>query len=251
LAEPHGEAGSSFLPLLSIIGLEAGYGGKRVLEGVSLAVAPGEIVALIGHNGAGKSTLLKAIFGLAAVSGGEVVFAGEPLIPTSEGPRELIQLGISYLPQGNRVLTDLTVEENLRIGVAVLGRRARFQQTEAVEKAFELFPALVARRRARAGTLSGGEKQMLALGNALILSPRLLLLDEPSLGLAPALVTRAFDQLQNVSATLGTTVLIVEQKVREVLRIAERVYVLRAGRVSFCGRAAELADERVLGRVYL
>lgn len=233
-------------PLLRVTGLEAGYGGKQVLNGVSIEVAPGEIVALIGHNGAGKSTLLKTVFGLVAARNGEVVFNGEPV--TSRPPRELLERGIAYLPQGNRVFTDLTVEENLVVGAAMLGgRRSR----EAVEKALRTFPALLTRRRQRAGTLSGGEKQMLALANALILSPRLMLLDEPSLGLAPALVTAAFDRLQEVSAGRGVTVLIVEQKVREVLRIAHRVYVLRTGRVSFSGPSEELLDDQTLRRVYL
>lgn len=234
-------------PLLQVTDLEAGYGGKRVLNGISLAVAPGEIAALIGHNGAGKSTVLKAIFGLVAVRAGEICWAGEPV--TSRRPRELLDRGISYLPQGNRVFPDLTVEDNLRVGAASIRDRALVQ--EALERAFTQFPALGPRRRQKAATLSGGEKQMLALANAMMPSPRLLLLDEPSLGLAPALVAAALGRLRDVSAGTGMTILIVEQKVREVLKIAHRVYVLRAGQVSFSGLAADLRDDQALRRVYL
>ncbi|HVR96327.1 MAG TPA: ABC transporter ATP-binding protein [Thermoanaerobaculia bacterium] len=234
-------------PHLKVTGLEAGYGGKRVLNGISLAVAPGEIVALIGHNGAGKSTVLKAIFGLVAVRAGEVSWDGEPV--ASRRPRELLDRGISYLPQGNRVFPDLTVEENLRVGATLI--RSRVLVQEALDKAFAQFPALRSRRRQKAATLSGGEKQMLALANAMMRSPRLLLLDEPSLGLAPALVTAALGRIRDVSAGMGMTVLIVEQKVREVLKIAHRVYVLRAGHVSFSGPAADLRDEQALRRAYL
>jgi len=232
--------------LLVIADLVAGYGKKKVLNGVSIDVPRGEIIALIGHNGAGKSTVLKAIFGLLPIWDGRVLLAGEP---APARPRKLLEMGVSYLPQGNRVFTDLTVRENLRLSSRTLLDTPRADA--ASERILELFPALEDRLEQRAGTLSGGEKQMLALANALVLSPRLLLLDEPSLGLAPPLVREAFQRLRKISATLGATVLIVEQKVREVLKIAHYVYVLRTGRVSFSGPAAELSDEAILRRVYL
>jgi ABC-type branched-subunit amino acid transport system ATPase component len=218
-----------------------------VLNGVSLDVAPGEIVALIGHNGAGKSTLLKAVFGLLPIWQEQVVYDGRLL--NSPKPRELLRSGVAYVPQGNRVFTDLTVRENLEMGGVTLSDRK--QLGEGIERVFTLFPALKPRLRQRAGTLSGGEKQMLALANALILSPRLLLLDEPSLGLAPPLVAEALGRIQQINRDSGVAVLIVEQKVREVLKIAQRVSVLRNGHVSFSGPTDSLNDDAKLREVYL
>jgi len=233
--------------LLNVDALVTGYGKKQVVNGVTLDVAGGEIVALIGHNGAGKSTLLKAVFGLLPVWKGQVMLYGEIL--RSPTPRELLRAGVSYVPQGNRVFTDLTVRENLEMGGVTLPGKARLN--EGIERVFTLFPALKTKLCQRAGTLSGGEKQMLALANALILSPRLLLLDEPSLGLAPPLVSEALGRIQAISRDSGMTVLIVEQKVREVFKIAQRVYVLRNGRVSFSGPTDALKDDAKLREVYL
>ncbi len=227
--------------------LVAGYGKKQVLNGVSLEVAPGEIVALIGHNGAGKSTLLKAVFGLISVWRGQVFYNG--VVVGSPKPRELLRSGIAYVPQGNRVFSDLTVRENLEMGGTTLPTKQAV--SEGMERVFTLFPSLKERLKQRAGTLSGGEKQMLALGNALILSPKLLLLDEPSLGLSPPLVLQALGRIQQISKDAGMTVVIVEQKVREVLKIAHRVCVLRMGQVSFTGPANELNDDARLREVYL
>ncbi len=232
--------------LLGVDGLVTGYGKKQVLNGVSLDVASGEIVALIGHNGAGKSTLLKAVFGLLPVWQGSVVFQDAKL--NSHNPRKMLELGAAYVPQGNRVFTDLTVRENLEMAGITLSDGARLEK--GIERVFSLFPALKPRLRQRAGTLSGGEQQMLALASALILSPRLLLLDEPSLGLAPPLVSQALARVHQISKESGASVLIVEQKVREVLKIAHRVCVLRNGRVSFFGTTDSLNDER-LRQVYL
>jgi ABC-type branched-subunit amino acid transport system ATPase component len=232
--------------LLGVDGLVTGYGKKQVLNGVSLDVASGEIVALIGHNGAGKSTLLKAVFGLLPVWQGRVVFQETEL--NSHTPRKMLKLGAAYVPQGNRVFTDLTVRENLEMAGITLSDDA--QLDNGIERVFSLFPALKPRLRQRAGTLSGGEQQMLALASALILSPRLLLLDEPSLGLAPQLVTQALARVQKVSNDSGASVLIVEQKVREVLKIAHRVCVLRNGQVSLFGCTDTLDDEK-LRQVYL
>lgn len=232
---------------LRVDALVTGYGKKQVVNGVTLDVASGEIVALIGHNGAGKTTLLKAIFGLLPVWKGQVVLDGR--VVELSNPRKLLGLGVAYVPQGNRVFTDLTVYENLEMGGVTLPNGARLN--EGIERVFTLFPALKPRLRQRAGTLSGGEKQMLALGNALVLSPRLLLLDEPSLGLAPPLVAEALGHIQKISRDSGAAVLIVEQKVREVLKIAQRVYVLRNGLVSFSGSTDELRDDAKLREVYL
>ena len=233
--------------LLKVDSAVTGYGKKQVLNGVSLIVGPAEIAALIGHNGAGKSTLLKAIFGLLPLWEGQVTFGGRVLNSTK--PRDLLRSGVAFVPQGNRVFSDLTVRENLEMGGVTLPTKVHLR--EGIDRALALFPALKSRLRQRGGTLSGGEKQMLALANALIVSPRLLLLDEPSLGLAPPLVSEALGCVHALSRNSGMAVLIVEQKVREVLKIADRVYVLRNGRVSFTGPAAELYDDAKLREVYL
>lgn len=233
--------------MLRVEELITGYGKKQVVNGLSLTLAQGEVVALIGHNGAGKSTLLKAIFGLIPIWQGQVFLDGKPVAKPK--PREWLRAGVAYVPQGNRVFTDLTVAENLEMGGITLPKKQQLK--EGMERVFELFPALKDRLKQRAGTLSGGEKQMLALGNALIVSPRLLLLDEPSLGLAPLLISEALGRIKQISRDNGVTVLIVEQKVREVLKIADRVVVLRNGRVSFEGEAEALKDEAKLKEVYL
>jgi branched-chain amino acid transport system ATP-binding protein len=234
-------------PRLSIDGLIAGYGKRQVLKGVSLNVAPGEIVAIIGHNGAGKSTVLKAIFGLIQPWHGCVTLDGQVL--DSPTPHKLLRAGMAYVPQGNRIFADLTVRENLEVGGVTLSSKA--QLCEGIDRVLSLFPALKGRLKQRAGTLSGGEKQMLAFGNALVLLPRMLFLDEPSLGLAPPLVSDVLGRIQEMNRSLGVTFLIVEQKVHEVLKIAHRVYVMRNGSVSFSGPTSELAVERKLREVYL
>lgn len=233
--------------LLDVQDLATGYGTKRVLDAVALRVARGEIVALIGHNGAGKSTLLKAIFGLLPIWGGRICLNGQPVRDSS--PRSLHAAGAAYVPQGNRVFGNLSVKENLEIGgIALASGSAR---RRAIKAAVELFPVLAGRLHQRARTLSGGEQQMLALASALVLSPRLLLLDEPSLGLSPQMVSEALNRIRMISHGSGTAILIVEQKVHEVLRIAQRVYVLRNGRVVFSGPARELKDKDKLRDVYL
>ncbi len=233
--------------LLSVRDLVTGYGKKPVVNGVNLSVATREIVALIGHNGAGKSTLLKAIFGILPVWSGEVRFDGRVL--DGAKPRGLLRAGIAYIPQGNRVFIDLSVRENLEMGGVTLsvGPEAK----EGIKRALALFPTLTSLLRRRAGTLSGGEKQMLALAMGLITAPRLLLLDEPSLGLAPGRVSQALAHIRDLNESGGVSILIVEQKVREVLKIAHRVVVLRNGEVSFTGGAAELHDDAQLREVYL
>ena len=225
--------------MLIIEQLDAGYGKKQVLFGVSLEVQHGEIVALIGPNGAGKSTVLKAVCGLIPAWKGEIHFRDER-IDGSPPPRN-VERGITFCPQGNRVFDGLGVRENLEIGGCRLPARELGQRIDAV---LALFPALKDRLKERAGNLSGGEQQMLAVGRALIPKPRLLLLDEPSLGLSPNVVRVVFDSIRKISEDSGTAILVVEQKVREVLSIAQRVYSLRLGQVAFTGPASELRDDR-------
>ena len=239
------EAGAA--ALVSGKGLVAGYGNKKILDDVNFTVSPGEIVAVIGHNGAGKSTLLKSVFGLVRLWSGDVLFEDKDI--SSAEPRELIRRGVAYVPQGNNVFRSLSVAANLDVA-AVTVRRDR-SASQWIEHVLATFPALRNKMHRRAGTLSGGEKQMLALANALITRPRMLLLDEPSLGLAPALVTRTLSQIRQICTESDIACLVVEQKVREVLKIADRVYVLRNGAVSFTGAASELSDTVRLRDVYL
>lgn len=227
--------------------LVTGYGKKEIVRGVNLDVAGGEIVALIGHNGAGKSTLLKAVFGLLPVWSGRIALDGRSVVVPD--PRRLRLAGVAYVPQGNRVFRDLTVQANLDVGGTVLQDRERLRNR--IAEVLGLFPALTGRLRRRAGTLSGGEKQMLALACGLLTAPRVLLLDEPSLGLAPPLVQAALAQVRRISEVSRVAVLIVEQKVREVLKIAQRVYVLRNGLVSYSGSTEALTDPALLRQAYL
>jgi ABC-type branched-subunit amino acid transport system ATPase component len=232
--------------ILALDSVTSGYGKKQVLNGVSLEVAAGEIVALIGHNGAGKSTVLKSIFGLMPIWSGQVLFDGRAAGAASPG--QLLRLGVSYVPQGNRVFTYLTVRENLEMGGMLLPRT---RVSDSLDRVLALFPDLTLRLTQRAGTLSGGEKQTLALASALVMSPRLLLLDEPSLGLAHRLGLAVLQQIKALSDELGTTVLIVEQKVREVIKISHRVLVMRNGIISFTGRATDLQTDDAIKKVYL
>lgn len=232
---------------LRIDSLIAGYGKKQVLNGVTLDVASGEIVALIGHNGAGKSTLLKAVFGLIPIWSGVIQHSGQS--SSKPNPRTLLLAGVAYVPQGNCVFPDLTVLENLEIGSLALHDKENLNNR--IEGVLASFPPLKERLHQTAGTLSAGQKQMLALAAALTPSPKVLLLDEPSLGLAPSLVSKTLDHIGQISASSGVSVLIVEQKVREVLRISHRVCVLKNGTVSHAGPASELKDDVRLREVYL
>jgi len=233
--------------LLAATGIVAGYEGKQVLSGIDLHVMRGELVAVIGHNGAGKTTLLKALFGLVEMSGGAVVLDRGSWQPN---PRALLRAGMAYVPQGNRVFPALTVRENLRVAAISVGARAAFH--DGVERVMAVFPALRGRLHQVAGTLSGGERQMLALGRALMFEPQILLLDEPSLGLAPPLVAKALEVIQGLARDRSIGILVVEQKVREILRMASRVYVLKRGAVAFHGDATRLLlDEDTLRDTYL
>lgn len=233
--------------VLTIRSLVSGYGKRQVLNGVSVEARLGEIVALIGHNGAGKSTVLKAAFGLLPVWSGGVRIEG--VEPKNHFPASLVPSGVAYVPQGNRIFGELSVRDNLEMLAGLVGGGRQLR--EQVNHAIAIFPALEPLLGRRAGTLSGGEKQVLALANALVCSPRLLLLDEPSLGLAPPLVTETLRRVAEIREKSATTIVIVEQKVREVLKIADRVYVLRNGCVSYCGSSASLEDDSKLREVYL
>jgi len=220
------------------------YGHIHALKGVSLEVHEGEIVTLIGANGAGKSTTLRSISGLAPPREGSIAFAGQPI--HNLAAHRIVALGIAHAPEGRQIFSTLTVTENLSMGAYALGRdRAVIEENR--KRVEELFPRLRERREQLGGTLSGGEQQMLCIGRALMARPRLLLLDEPSLGLAPRLVQTIFETIREINAR-GVTILLVEQNARAALRIARRAYVLETGRVALAGEAsALLADERVRG----
>lgn len=233
-------------PLLRVRGLVSGYGKKRIINEIDLHFDKREIVTLIGHNGAGKSTLLKAIFGLLPVWGGEISFLGRSI--TGISPVELIKIGIVYVPQGGRIFRSMSVKENLE--VAIYNLCPRKLASQKLQEVFQIFPLLKDRLSQTAGLLSGGERQALALARSLITSPRLLMLDEPSLGLSPAMTRYTLGHIGSIKDQFGVTIVLVEQKVREALRISDRVYVLKNGIVSYEGRASDLADETILRRVY-
>ncbi len=225
--------------MLEIRELETGYGKKQVLYGLSLEVRKGEIVALIGPNGAGKSTALKAVCGLIPAWTGKIRFNGT--VTNGSTPAQNVARGLTFAPQGSRVFADLTVMENLEIGGFQLPRK---ELGGRIAQVFQMFPALKERTRQEAGKLSGGEQQMLALARALVPNPKLLMLDEPSLGLSPKLVSAVFAKISEISADTGVTVLIVEQKVREVLEICGRVYSMKLGKVAFEGTPGELTGDK-------
>jgi branched-chain amino acid transport system ATP-binding protein len=226
--------------VLSVEQVRSSYGRIEALHGVSIEVAGGEIVTLLGANGAGKTTLIRAISGVQAISAGQIRFDDRPLEGVSAHAR--VALGIAQVPEGRQVFAPLSVEDNLRLG-AWPRRNARLDAELA--SVYELFPALASRRRISAGMLSGGEQQMLAIGRALMAKPRLLLLDEPSMGLAPILVEQILDVVRGLKQA-GLTVLLVEQNARAALAIADRGYVVETGRIATSGSAVELlADARV------
>lgn len=235
--------------VLELRGVVSGYRKKQVLHGVDVHVDEGEIVAMIGHNGAGKTTLLRSIFGLVRVFSGEVVFQGR--VTTNRKPAINVRDGISFVP-GHNVFGDLTVLENLRMGGYTVDwtRTDEGGADERIRAVYDLFPLLKERRGQAAGTLSGGQQQMLAIGMALMLRPRLLLLDEPSLGLAPALVTRVIDSVVEINRRLGTAILLVEQNVKQALRFSARCYVLKLGRVELEERSEVLLGQDNLWRLF-
>ena len=225
--------------MLQIRELDTGYGKKRVLFGLSMEVRNGDIVAIIGPNGAGKSTVLKAVCGLIPTWSGKICFDGT--VTNGSTPAQNVARGITFAPQGNRVFTDLTVMENLEIGGFQLPRE---ELRGRIAQVIEMFPILKDRAKQDAGNLSGGEQQMLALARALIAKPKLLMLDEPSLGLSPSLVRSVFEKIAEINRDTGVSVLIVEQKVREVLRVCNRVYSLKLGKLAFDGSPEELQNDK-------
>jgi ABC-type branched-subunit amino acid transport system ATPase component len=231
-------------PLLEVQALDAGYGDLQVLYDVHIEVRPGERVLVFGPNGAGKSTLMKAIFGLVSPWRGTIRFAGREI--TGAPPEQIVALGMSYVPQLDNVFPTLTITENLEIG-GILDRR---QTKRRIQEMFELFPVLKERRHQMARTLSGGERQMLAMARALMLRPTLLLLDEPSAGLAPLLVAETFRRVVEINET-GTSILMVEQNAKQALEIAHRGYVLETGRNRFEGTGSDILANEELGRLYL
>ena len=232
--------------MLRLDGVEAGYGDVVAVRAVSLEVRAGEIVALIGSNGAGKTTTLRAISGLLPLRGGRVELDGRSL--SGLGPAAVVRAGVAHVPEGRQLFPTMTVRENLELGARTAEGRAR--RADTLARVFELFPRLAERRGQVAGTLSGGEQQMVAIGRALMARPRLLMLDEPSLGLAPVVVASIFANLAAINRD-GLTILLVEQNVLRALRCSHRAYVLENGTVTLSGAsAALLADERIK-RAYL
>ena len=237
---------------LAVESIDAGYGAARVLDGVSITVGDGETVALLGANGNGKSTIIKCIMGLVRPRAGRIAATldGETHDLTGLAPERIVERGIVLVPEGRRLFPDLTVEENLALGA--YRRAARGAARDNMALCLETFPALADRRRQRAGSMSGGEQQMLAIARALMASPRILIVDEPSVGLAPILVGRVMDQIQALKEERGLTVLMAEQNFRQASRIADRGYVVVGGRIAFEGESADaLRDNELVKRYYL
>jgi branched-chain amino acid transport system ATP-binding protein len=235
--------------VLRLRNVDAGYGALTVLRRVSLHVSPGEIVTLVGANGAGKTTLLRTIVGLVRARAGDVVFDGQPV--SRLRTEAIVALGCSLVPEGRQVFAPMEVRENLLLGAHVqVARGHRAQVAGDLERVFAMFPILERRQRQLAGTLSGGEQQMLAIARALMARPKLMMLDEPSMGLAPLVVKDIFGIVKRI-AEEGTTVLLVEQNARSALQIATRGYVLETGRIVLQGTAEELLANRDVQRAYL
>lgn len=232
--------------LLKADGIHAGYGKLEILHGISLEVQPRELVSVIGPNGAGKSTAFKTIVGLLHPKSGRVLFDGQDI--TGLPPYEVLRLGLAYVPQGRIVFPQMTVLENLEMGAYIESDPARVQ--EALERVSALFPILAERRHQKAGSMSGGEQQMVAVGRALMTTPKLILLDEPSLGLSPKFVTQIFDKLLEMKRA-GYTLMVVEQNAAKALSVADRGYVLELGRNRFEGTGQALLNNPEVKRLYL
>jgi len=233
-------------PLLAAAGIAAGYGKKEIVRGIDLAVAEREVLLVLGHNGAGKTTLMRALFGLIAPSAGRVTFAARDI--TGRRPVENVAEGLAFIPQGHGIFPTLSVRDNLELGAFALPDR--FQLGARLDTVFALFPILAERQRQIGGTLSGGQQQMLAIGMALMHAPRLMILDEPSLGLAPNLVDKVMQAIRTVNQRFGTTILMVEQNVRYSLPIADRVAVLKTGLKIYDGPPDPLHDHVELMKLF-
>ena len=232
--------------MLKVEDINVYYGNIQALKGISFHIEEGEIVTLIGANGAGKSTLLKTVSGLLKPKQGQIIYQGNSI--GGKAAQAIVRQGISHVPEGRRVFANMSVEENLQLGAYLRKDRAGIR--EDMEKVFDLFPRLKERLKQPAGTLSGGEQQMLAMGRALMAKPKLLLLDEPSMGLAPLLVKTIFRIIEEINAT-GTTILLVEQNANLALSIADRAYVVETGNIVLSGSAAELTSSEQVKMAYL
>lgn len=234
------------MAMLEVKDLEVYYGVIQAIKGVSFHVDQGEVIALIGANGAGKTTILHTVTGLLAPKKGSVYFEGKEI--TKMPAHKIVSLGMAHVPEGRRVFAELSVYENLKMGAYIRKDRSEIEAT--LEKVYERFPRLKERRNQMAGTLSGGEQQMLAMGRALMSKPKIILMDEPSMGLSPILVNEIFDIIQEVSNS-GTTVLLVEQNAKKALSIADRAYVLETGKISIEGKAKDLLEDDSIKKAYL
>ncbi|MCH6264783.1 ABC transporter ATP-binding protein [Neobacillus citreus] len=232
--------------MLKVNDINVFYGNIQALKGISLEVKEGEIVTLIGANGAGKSTLLKTLSGLQRPKSGTIEYLGETI--STKAPQAIVKAGISHVPEGRRVFSNMSVEENLELGAYT--RKDASGIRKDMEKVYELFPRLLERRKQLSGTLSGGEQQMLAMGRAIMAKPKLLLLDEPSMGLAPLIVKQIFNIIEQINKE-GTTVLLVEQNANMALSVADRAYVIETGRIQISGTAAELQASEEIKKAYL
>jgi ABC-type branched-subunit amino acid transport system ATPase component len=232
------------MTLLRVDGVVSGYGSMEVLHGLSLEVGEGEIVSLLGPNGAGKTTLLRTMFGVVKPREGKVYYRGEDV--SGFPPERLVRMGIAYIPQEYNIFTTLSVQENLEMGAFIRGDDIR----PRLEQIYELFPDLTDRRRSRAGDLSGGMRQMLAIGRALMLNPNLLLLDEISTGLAPFLVDAIFERIEQLNDQ-GVTIFLVEQNAAKALQTSDRIYVLEGGEKKAEGSAQDISEDAEIGRLYL
>ncbi len=232
--------------LLKLENISVRYGGVKALDDVSIAIDEGEIVALMGPNGAGKSTILKAIFGLAPIESGEVLWHEKSIHPV---PYEVVALGIAFVPQGRRVFSRLSVEDNLDMGAYIIKNKKEIQRRK--QEVLELFPPLKAKRKNKSGTLSGGQQQMLAIARGLMVDPKILLLDEPSLGLAPKVVKEVFATIKSINTRHKTAIMIVEHNLKSLLEIVDRAYVLDKGRVVAKGSGREIIQSDILEKVFL
>ena len=234
------------MSMLKIEDLHVYYGMIHALKGLSFEVNEGEVITLIGANGAGKTTTLHTVTGLLRPKSGKIIFEGKDLTKTA--PHKIVEMGMAHVPEGRRVFQNLTVLANLRLGAYTKHNKAEINET--LEMVYERFPRLKERASQIAGTLSGGEQQMLAMGRALMSKPRIILMDEPSMGLSPLLVSEIFDIIKSISAG-GTTVLLVEQNAKKALSIADRAYVLETGRIVLSGKASDLMNDDSVKKAYL
>lgn len=234
------------MALLEIKDLEVNYGVIKAIKGVSFDVNEGEIIALIGANGAGKTTILHTITGLIQAKKGSIVFDGKELTKTP--PHKIVSMGMSHVPEGRRIFQQLSVLENLKLGAYT--RKDKSEIASTLKMVYERFPRLEERKNQVAGTLSGGEQQMLAMGRALMSKPRIILMDEPSMGLSPLLVSEIFDIIKVINES-GTTVLLVEQNAKKALSIADRAYVLETGKITLSGDAKDLINDESVKKAYL